>query len=220
MAKLIKPAEYAKEIGISRQAVYAKIKRGILATKNVDGQLYIVLQEESQVDKEESTQAHVSKNEAVAHDISAMNSQKQKNEQDYKRLLAAKDETIEVLKSTVKELKKSNKRMSATLGGEIELLKQAFYEMRTLYTHKIEQMKTTTPPAKKETIEIASVPAETVKKWIGIKEFFKRQNITKEKEKERIRKYLKKAHKAGDERFVKVEGKLKIDPYETYEDIL
>lgn len=219
MAKLIKPAEYAKEIGISRQAVYAKIKRGILATKNVDGQLYIVLQEESQVDKEESTQAHVSKNEAVAHDISAMNSQKQKNEQDYKRLLAAKDETIEVLKSTVKELKKSNKRMSATLGGEIELLKQAFYEMRTLYTHKIEQMKIT-PLTKKETIEIASVPAETVKKRIGIKEFFKRQNITKEKEKERIRKYLKKAQKAGDERFVKVEGKLKIDPYETYEDIL
>lgn len=219
MAKLIKPAEYAKEIGISRQAVYAKIKRGILATKNVDGQLYIVLQEESQVHKEESTQAHVPKNEAAAHDISAVNSQKQKNEQDYKRLLAAKDETIEVLKSTVKELKKSNKRMSATLGGEIELLKQAFYEMRTLYTHKIEQMKTT-PLTKKETIEIASVPAETVKKWIGIKEFFKRQNITKEKEKERIRKYLKKAHKAGDERLVKVEGKLKIDPYETYEDIL
>lgn len=109
--------------------------------------------------------------------------------------------------------------MSATLGGEIELLKQAFYEMRTLYTHKIEQMKIT-PLTKKETIEIASVPAETVKKRIGIKEFFKRQNITKEKEKERIRKYLKKAYKAGDERLIKVEGKLKIDPYETYEDIL
>jgi len=30
MEKLMKPAEYAKELGISRQAVYAKIKRGIL----------------------------------------------------------------------------------------------------------------------------------------------------------------------------------------------
>ena len=42
----MKPAEYAKELGISRQAVYAKIKRGILTAKNVDGKLYIVVDNE------------------------------------------------------------------------------------------------------------------------------------------------------------------------------
>ena len=43
MEKLMKPAEYAKELGISRQAVYAKIKRGILTAKNVEGKLHIVV---------------------------------------------------------------------------------------------------------------------------------------------------------------------------------
>ena len=37
MEKLMKPAEYAQKLGISRQAVYAKIKRGILTAKNVEG---------------------------------------------------------------------------------------------------------------------------------------------------------------------------------------
>ena len=47
MEKLMKPAEYAKELGISRQAVYAKIKRGILTAKNVEGKLYIVVDNDS-----------------------------------------------------------------------------------------------------------------------------------------------------------------------------
>ena len=47
MEKLMKPAEYAQELGISRQAVYAKIKRGILTAKNVEGKLYIVVDNNS-----------------------------------------------------------------------------------------------------------------------------------------------------------------------------
>ena len=47
MEKLMKPAEYAQELGISRQAVYAKIKRGILTAKNVEGKLYIVVDNDS-----------------------------------------------------------------------------------------------------------------------------------------------------------------------------
>jgi predicted DNA-binding protein YlxM (UPF0122 family) len=33
MSRLIKPSEYAKQSGISRQAVYAKIKKGLLKSK-------------------------------------------------------------------------------------------------------------------------------------------------------------------------------------------
>ena len=51
MEKLMKPAEYAKELGISRQAVYAKIKRGILTAKNVDGKLYIVIDNTTKEEK-------------------------------------------------------------------------------------------------------------------------------------------------------------------------
>jgi len=61
---------------------------------------------------------------------------------DYEALLAAKDETISVLKGTVKDLKKSNKQITTTLRGEIDLLKEAFHEMRTLYMHQIEYQDT------------------------------------------------------------------------------
>jgi len=50
MEKLMKPVEYARELGISRQAVYAKIKRGILTAKNVDGKLYIVVDTDEKPD--------------------------------------------------------------------------------------------------------------------------------------------------------------------------
>ena len=51
MDRMVKPAEYAKELGISRQAVYAKIKRGVLNSKNIDGKLYIVVSTLSQESK-------------------------------------------------------------------------------------------------------------------------------------------------------------------------
>ena len=51
MSKLIKPIEYAVEQGISRQAVYAKIKKGTLNSKTVDGKMYIVVDEVSHFSK-------------------------------------------------------------------------------------------------------------------------------------------------------------------------
>jgi len=43
METLMKPAEYARKLRISRQAVYAKVKKGILASKEVERKLYIVV---------------------------------------------------------------------------------------------------------------------------------------------------------------------------------
>ena len=56
MEKLMKPAEYAQKLGISRQAVYAKIKRGILTAKNVEGKLYIVVDKETTASSQVKTQ--------------------------------------------------------------------------------------------------------------------------------------------------------------------
>ena len=123
----MKPAEYAKELGISRQAVYAKIKRGILTAKNVDGKLYIVVDNEK---SEETTAAETVKTKPKAKTSEKPATVNQTNSKDYKALLEAKDETIAVLKGTVKDLKKSNKQISTTLRGEIDLLKDAFHEMR------------------------------------------------------------------------------------------
>ena len=170
MEKLMKPAEYAKELGISRQAVYAKIKRGILTAKDVEGKLYIV------VDKNES-KANVT--QVPSPTVKKAVAPKAQNPalKEYQALLSAKEETIAVLKGTVKDLKKSNKQISTTLKGEIDLLKEAFHEMRSLYVRQLEQKL----PEVEEIIEVVEAQAseeiveEVVKskKWLGLKKFFK-----------------------------------------------
>jgi len=216
MEKLMKPAEYAKELGISRQAVYAKIKRGILKAKDVEGKLYIVVDAEeakgaSSVSQTEAPQKS-SRNDTP--DKAAPESLTNDMKQEYEALLAAKDETISVLKGTVKDLKKSNKQITTTLKGEIDLLKEAFYEMRTLYMHQIEH----------KTPEAIDVVTETVvaqeQEYMSLKKLFKAYGITSEKKKEKLRKRLKKAWKAGDPRIVKEAGKLRLDASADYGDII
>ena len=214
MEKLMKPAEYAKELGISRQAVYAKIKRGILTAKNVDGKLYIVVDNTTKIEKKSSVETNTKSKTSTAPKNDTVTSQT--ITKDYKALLDAKDETISVLKGTVKDLKKSNKQISTTLRGEIDLLKDAFREMRTLYVHQLEHKKTqeAITVIEEDSVEIVE------EQWIGMKKFFKKFSIKKEKQQEKIEKQLKKAFKHGDERFTKVDGKLKMNMNNTYEDIV
>ena len=211
MEKLMKPAEYAKELGISRQAVYAKIKRGILTAKNVEGKLYIVVDTKAKAQKSSEAETKAAPKNPTVTTTSAPQTK------DYKALLAAKDETISVLKGTVKDLKKSNKQISTTLKGEIDLLKEAFHEMRTLYIHQLEHKKPQDAIdilTDEETVEV------TQERWISIKKFFKQQKISKMKHQEKTVKRLKKAYKSGDERLMKLEGKLKLNANKNYEDIL
>lgn len=218
MEKLMKPAEYAQELGISRQAVYAKIKRGILTAKNVEGKLYIVIDKESK-EKTTTPLKETSENPKSAPSSKVNRSESQSEVKNYKALLDAKDETISVLKDTVKDLKKSNKQISTTLKGEIDLIKEAFHEMRALYMHQLEYQN----GEKVEAIEVTS-DEDTVEveeeRWIGIKKFFKQYKIRKEKLQEKIEKRLKKAYKSGDERVMKVEDKLKMNANRTYKDIV
>ena len=216
MEKLMKPAEYAQELGISRQAVYAKIKRGILTAKNVEGKLYIVVDNDS---AEETTSREKNTTVTTKKPIPAQigTSVPPADAKDYKALLKAKDETISVLKGTVKDLKNSNKQISSTLKGEIDMLKEAFYEMRTLYAHQLEQKKP------QEAIEVIS-DEESMDveedRWVGLKKFLKQHKITKEKEQAKITKRLKKAYRSGDERIMRVEDKLKFNANKSYKDIL
>ena len=211
MEKLMKPAEYAKELGISRQAVYAKIKRGILTAKNVDGKLYIVV--DNSTKKEESTVKTGTDKPKTATPAAAASRNRAK---EYESLLAAKDETISVLKGTVKDLKKSNKQISTTLKGEIDLLKEAFHEMRNLYVLQLEHRE-------QEAIEVVS-EEESVEiveeKWVSVKKFFKKLGVTKEKQQEKMMKRLKKAHKSGEEYLMKEEGKWKVNLNKNYKDLL
>lgn len=217
MEKLIKPAEYAKELGISRQAVYAKIKRGILTAKDVEGKLYIVIDN----NEEKATVTEVPASPVKKRVTPKVHQGELK---EYQTLLAAKDETISVLKGTVKDLKKSNKQISTTLKGEIDLLKEAFHEMRSLYIRQLEQRL----PESKEIIEVSETEISkvseeataTTKKWIGLKKFFKLHNIVKEEEKAKVTKRLEKAFKKEDKRLKNVAGKLKLKAEQNYRDIL
>ena len=206
----MKPAEYAKELGISRQAVYAKIKRGILTAKSVEGKLYIVVDTKSQETKKTAEETKTVKTNHIKRTTSSVTTK------EYKDLLSAKDETIKILKGTVKDLKKNNKQISTTLKGEIDLLKEAFHEMRTLYRYQLEHKKP------QEAIDIVSdeesVTVEDIS-WISLKKFFKQQKI-KTKQQEKLLKRFKKYYKKGDERFAKIDGKLKLNTHRKYEDIL
>ena len=212
MEKLMKPAEYAKELGISRQAVYAKIKRGILTAKSVEGKLYIVVDNTTANETLKPVQEAKPKSTASKPVSTAA----QSDQKEYKALLDAKDETIAVLKGTVKDLKKSNKQISTTLRGEIDLLKDAFHEMRNLYVHQLEYKKS------QEAIEVIEEESLEVveERWVSIKKFFKQLGVKKEKHQEKIEKRLKKAHRSGDDRFMKEDGKLKMNINKAYEDIV
>ncbi len=220
MEKLMKPAEYAQELGISRQAVYAKIKRGILNAKNVEGKLYIVVDNDTQEETTSIKETNLAKETTekpqtnTVRRVSASAPTTSTEMKDYKSLLKAKDETISVLKGTVKDLKKSNKQISSTLRGEIDLLKEAFYEMRTLYKNQLEYKKPQEPE------EVIEVDSEEHVRWITLKKFFKQEGVGKEKKQEELKKRLTKAYKRGDDRLIKEDGKLKLNANKTYEDIL
>jgi hypothetical protein len=220
MEKLIKPVEYAQELGISRQAVYAKIKRGILQSKNVDGKLYIVVETKQKSSGSELSSRSERSEKERGKAIERM------GQVDYDTLLQAKDETIGVLKETIKDLKESNQQMSTTLRGEIDLLKEAFHEMRTLYVSQIEhirQPKSVTFVNEKP-IEISTSKQDGKKnpkrEWISLKKFFKKQAITKRKKQENIIRKLKKAHKKGDTRIQNENGEIRLMKKERFRDIL
>jgi len=217
MEKLIKPVEYAHQLGISRQAVYAKIKRGILQSKSVDGKLYIVMDEKSQVSQKPQADDEISIQKR--NDTTSPSAKKASLDVDYEMLLQAKDETIGVLKGTVKDLKKSNKQMSTTLRGEIDLLKEAFHEMRTMYVTQIDQIRQPELTVIHKPIDVATIEPDE-KRWISLKKFFKKHKIVKIKKQKNMIKKIKKAYKKGDARILAEEGEIKLNKREQFKDIL
>ncbi len=180
MARLIKPSEYAKERGISRQAVYAKIKKGLLKSKKVDGKIFIEI--------EDNTPYYNSINPS-------------KEKKDTNELLAAKDETIAILKETINDLKKTNSLIVGTLKSEVELLKAAFAEMQRIYRTQIEQLKIKKP----KQIENMSIENEE-NNFIGIKDLARKLGIVDKNLFKRFKKVAKTMQKQGDFRFVLMEN--------------
>ncbi|HIP27488.1 MAG TPA: DUF3972 domain-containing protein [Flavobacteriaceae bacterium] len=209
MSKLVKPIEYASSQGISRQAVYAKIKKGTLNSKTVDGKMYIVV-EEVEPKEEKSSK---STEEIAPHLINV------------KELLTSKDQTISVLQESISDLKHTNTEINTTLRGEIELLKQVFSEMRNLYVKQVDYMVVD----KQKELEKQSAPIEAISLkenneeddcWITLEAFFERCKISKEKRKIKVVKRLRKAFMKNDERIKMEDDIIYLSCYHFYEDIL
>jgi len=216
MSKLVKPTEYAQSQGISRQAVYAKIKKGILTSKTVDGKMYIVMDKEFHNTFEEQFINEKDIEDSTSHLI------------DVKELLHSKEQTIAILKESISDLKQTNTEINTTLRGEIELLKQVFTEMRSLYVKQVDYMsseKSLELEARYAKDEIASIETKVAEEeddecWITLEEFFDRSHIKKEKKQLKIEKRLNKAFKKGDSRIKREHGRIYLSCYHFYEDIL
>ncbi len=241
MGNLIKPAEYAKKLGISRQAVYAKIKKGILTSKSVDGKLYIVQHEADRM----------ASPTGAGRTPSTRSSQRSPEEpsKDFRDLLEAKDETIGILKETIVDLKDTNKMITSTLRGEVELLKEAFSEMKMLYSTRIEHLQTeeattleTAPTeiasaeegAEEQAVEFADtmtildeagtvpddVDAGDDLAWIELEDFFDEHDIRKKTKQAKVTKQLKKLFKKGDSRVDSFNGDLILLAEADFRDVL
>jgi len=196
MSKLIKPSEYAKQSGISRQAVYAKIKKGLLKAKKVDGQIFIELDSSVNIKPKE---------QMSATSISVNND-----------LLAAKDETIKILKETINDLKATNNLIVGTLKGEVDLLKEAFGEMQQLYRTQINHLKINEPPKLelKDSIDIIDE-----KNYIEVSELAKSFNLDK-KERKKFKKAAKELLESGDFRFIDIGNEIYALKSASYDDFL
>jgi len=208
--RLIKPIDYAQKLGISRQAIYAKIKRGIFKAKSVDGKLYIVMEDEEPKVKT----AH---NEEMASDTK--NDTISSPKEDISTLLMAKDETIAILKDAIKDLKEGNRQMTTTLQSEIDLLKEAFHEMRTLYLSQIGRLDQPKEYFAQQAIDAKIVDGEE-RDWLLLEDFCKKYQIVKPKKQEKLLKRLKKAYKKSDPRILMSDEGMKLDSCALYEDIL
>ena len=227
MSRLVKPIEYAKAQGISRQAVYAKIKKGVLSSKNVDGKIYIVLDEELISKENDTVPEHQENNSPHLIDV--------------KELLNSKEQTIAVLKESISDLKHTNTEINTTLRGEIELLKQVFTEMRNLYVKQVDYMNTEkklelenkvssnnskanlvdmNESIYNEVLSVDEIPNDEEECWIALSEFLERSGIRKEKKKNKIANRLKKAYKAKDKRIKIENSEIFLSCYHFYEDIL
>lgn len=183
MSKLIKPSEYAKQCGISRQAVYVKIKKGLLKSKKVDGQIFIEL--DDSVD--------ISQNQRQAA-LKAEDAQKD--------LIGAKDETIKILKETISDLKETNNLIVGTLKGEVDLLKSAFGEMQQLYRTQIEHLKIEAPMQVEHKID----PLEE-NNFIELKDLARDLELNKT-ERKKFKRAAKELKESGDFRFIEIDDEI------------
>lgn len=193
MERLVTTSQAAEILGLSLQGVHYRIKKEQLKSVKKDGKTFVY------VDEEQSTSPNFS-------NVKVENS-KQNNFDNFQSVIDVKNEQIEILKKSMKwmkkqyiseifRLEKNQNKIIEVFNSEISLLQSAFNEMRSIYKPQIEQNIKT----EKQNHDL-----------IKVKDFFilmKRYNKTENE----IKAMIFNAIKLGDKRFIynKVEKKLLI----------
>lgn len=184
MESLVTTNEAAKILNLSIQGIHYRIKKGQLRSLKRDGRVYVYLDTSKQETKE---------------DNAIQNSQSSS-------IIQLKDEQIILLKkyikwmkkqynSEIRRLEKNQDKIVDVFNREINLLQQAFNEMRSIY--RLEHKTEATNDFKME--------------FIDLKEFFKIMKKHKKDDIE-IKKIIINAIKNGDKRFIfnKIKNELMI----------
>lgn len=188
MERLVTTAQAAEILGLSLQGIHYRIKKNLLKSIKKDGKFFVYIDDKQKHNLEEKIE----------------NSKQQNNTNE---IIEVKNEQIELLKKSMKwmkkqytgeihRLEKNQKKIIEVFNREIQLLQSAFNEMRAIYkspqiTHKKEEVKKSD--------------------FLSIKDFFillKRANKTENE----IKNIIFEAIKNGDKRFIynKTEKKLLI----------
>jgi hypothetical protein len=196
LERLVTTSEAAQILGLSLQGIHYRIKKDQLKSIKKDGKIFVYVDDEQKYVQSPPK----AKIEPII----------QNNYKDSQAIIDVKNEQIELLKKSMKwmkkqyiseifRLEKNQKRIIEVFNSEIKLLQSAFNEMRSIYKPQILQEKKE-QEIKKENNE-----------FILVKDFFilmKRYNKTNEE----IKIMIFNAIKNGDRRFIynKVEKRLLI----------
>ena len=214
MKQLVSTSEAAQILGLSLQGIHYRIKKGQLESIKKDGKTFVYIDTDTKPAKT-PTKKRVISAEPPKENISFVD----------KFALKSKDEQIALLKKTIKFMKKqysseiarleqNQQQLIDVFQGEIDLLKSAFNEMKTIYKleHKENKEIATTSSSKiiKDDEEIETTVETTIKKqvskkhkleFMSMKEFFlfmtKHNKTTKE-----IKQILLDRVKQKDKRFI------------------
>ena len=192
MERLVTTSQAAEILGLSLQGIHYRIKKNQLKSIKKDGKIFVYVDDSKKVYQQEQ------KVEPI---------KQESNFNNYEAVIEVKNEQIELLKKSMKWMKKqyiseifiiekNQKRIIEEFNSEIKLLQSAFNEMRSIYKPQIEQ-------------KISEQKQNSG--FIALKDFFilmKREN----KSDKEIKHIIFEAIKNGDRRFIynKIEKKLLI----------
>lgn len=194
MKKLVSSNEAAQLLGLSLQGIHYRIKKGQLESIKKDGKIFVYVDNSN-------NQIPPSKPHSTTTP-----------QNDYKlleeKIISSKDEQINLLKKTIKFMKKQYKseinrldktqtQMLNVFQSEVDLLKSAFNEMRNIYKIDHKEQRT----IQQQSIQTEEKSSSETIQFMELKEFFIFMR-TYNKTDAQIKSIILEKIKIGDKRFI------------------